>query len=228
MNCMKFDYRKIAKFFRKKKIKRIIKKKRILIDDSVSIISNNCVGGTMYNDLGLQFKSPTINLYFDSGQEFLYFAQNLKEYICFGEVLPTERKESKKDFPNSPLGLLRCKSLPELTIHFLHYHSFEEAKIKWCERCSRVNFGNIFLVIEAVNDNEKKLIEEYLKLPYKKVIFTNNNFENKEVENMVFYKKYGTGDKYPILKFTSIFGARGYDSYDFIDKIFAIKKEGCC
>lgn len=32
--------------------------------DDVTIISTNCTGGILYHDLGLEFKSPTVNLFF--------------------------------------------------------------------------------------------------------------------------------------------------------------------
>ena len=44
------------------------------------LITNDCVGGVIYHDLGEQFRSPTINLWI-SNDHFLEFAQNLKYYL---------------------------------------------------------------------------------------------------------------------------------------------------
>ena len=110
------------------------------IDQTVTIISNNCTGGTMYNDLGLQFLSPTINLYFGEDGSFYNFLTNLKKYCENGHLIKTDKKECKKGFPNSPIGLLKCDGLPDIEIHFLHYNDFDSAKNKWIERCKRINY----------------------------------------------------------------------------------------
>lgn len=49
------------------------------LEGSPSIITSNCIAGEMYNDLGLQFTSPTINLFFRE-KDFLKFVLNLKHY----------------------------------------------------------------------------------------------------------------------------------------------------
>lgn len=45
----------------------------------VTILSNCCIGGTMYNDLGLKFLSPTINLFFGH-HGFIDLVNHLDEY----------------------------------------------------------------------------------------------------------------------------------------------------
>ena len=47
------------------KHKKISQKNRERLNrDDVTIISTNCTGGILYHDLGLEFKSPTVNLFF--------------------------------------------------------------------------------------------------------------------------------------------------------------------
>lgn len=46
----------------------------------VSIISQQCIGGGIYHDMGMQFLSPTINLYFEA-KDFIKFVENLKHYM---------------------------------------------------------------------------------------------------------------------------------------------------
>lgn len=43
-----------------------------------SLITCNCIGGVLSNDLGQQFRSPTVNLIIP---EYLKFAGNLKHYL---------------------------------------------------------------------------------------------------------------------------------------------------
>lgn len=38
--------------------------RRRLVNKDITILANNCNAGFIYHDLGLQFKSPTINLFF--------------------------------------------------------------------------------------------------------------------------------------------------------------------
>jgi len=51
-----------------------------LVADNFSIICSNCIGGTIYNRLGKEFLSPTINMYFTQ-RDFIKFAVNLEYYL---------------------------------------------------------------------------------------------------------------------------------------------------
>ena len=101
--------------------KYISKLREKLKNKSVSIISNNCIGGILYHDLGLKFNSPTINTLI-YGDEFVDFIKNLKEYInC-----ELKYDESSKEYP---IGLLSNVNKNIVHVHFLHDNSFEEAKV---------------------------------------------------------------------------------------------------
>lgn len=51
-----------------------------LVNQNFTIISQNCVGGVIYHELGKQFTSPTINMYMDV-PDYIKFISNLKENI---------------------------------------------------------------------------------------------------------------------------------------------------
>lgn len=51
-----------------------------LRNDNFTIITNHCMGGFIYHDLGKCFLSPTINLKI-SPEDFVEFAKHLKYYI---------------------------------------------------------------------------------------------------------------------------------------------------
>lgn len=53
---------------------------RRLKNTDFSLIANNCTGGFIYHDLGLQFKSPTINMFFCLDTYF-DFIEHLDEYL---------------------------------------------------------------------------------------------------------------------------------------------------
>ena len=54
-------------------------RKRIRNTD-VSIIASNCNGGIISHDLGLQFRSPFVNLWIEPG-DFVKLLSNLEEYL---------------------------------------------------------------------------------------------------------------------------------------------------
>lgn len=114
--------KKIKQKYRKILRGRIDKKNRSLLKNrDITIISANCVGGVIYHDLGLAFNSPTINLFF-SASDYVKFVSNFKHYLqC--ELVETS---SEFDYP--------CALCDDIVLHMVHYHSFEEGKMKWEER----------------------------------------------------------------------------------------------
>lgn len=68
----------VKRIIRPRYIKRI--RDEYKLEGSPSIIASNCIAGEMYNDLGLKFTSPTINLFFRE-KDFLKFVLDLKYYI---------------------------------------------------------------------------------------------------------------------------------------------------
>ena len=155
-----------------------LRKNRGLNNRSVSIISNNCIAGIIYHDCGLQFLSPTINLWF-SHEDFFRFSANLKAYsiqngatlseifetgITYPIGLITPAKHSEVSSPVIPHGNTQvlenlhprekiCPENPQILtpikIYFQHYDSFAEAKTKWEERERRINYENICMIFEC-------------------------------------------------------------------------------
>ena len=205
-------------------IKRIPRKlrhnrfKEVVVKNSdVSILCNCCIGGTMYNDLGMRFLSPTINLYFGH-HGFIDWVNHFDEYRD-AELVDTGAFEINENGGHGPICILQKDGLPAVEIHFLHYNSYEEAKQKWFERYERINPNKIFCVIEAMAEHEHGLIDEYAELPYNKIIFTDlPTVSEKSVLHMHFYDKYKK--RKSVTGFINLFGKRGYDEYDFANEIF--------
>lgn len=86
-----------------------------------SIVCSTCVGGVIYHDLGMQFLSPTINM-FMSNSDFNKFACNLKQYLSM-ELTFIETDEI---FPVAMLGDIR--------LNFNHHTTPEEAAYDWNRR----------------------------------------------------------------------------------------------
>ena len=134
--------------------------KKRLVNENVTIISPNCTGGVMYHDLGLQFRSPTVNLYFEA-EDYIKFCENLKYYL---DIELCEFVSD--DITEYPIG-----KLGDLTVYFVHYKTFDEAKQKWDERKKRIDFNNLLILGSDRDGMNNELISRFDKLNFAKVMF---------------------------------------------------------
>lgn len=107
-----------------------------LTNKDFSIIAPNCIGGVLYHRLGLEFKSPTVNLFFGSNKDYMRFISNLKHYLSL-DLKFIERER------NYPTGML-----DDVKIVFNHYKTEEQAEEKWNQRKQRVNYDNLFIIMD--------------------------------------------------------------------------------
>lgn len=122
---------------------------------------------------------------------------------------------------NHPSGYPIC-SLDDITIYFVHYHSFEECVNKWNERKKRINFDNILLTFTDQNGCTDELVERFSILPYRKVMFSSKFYPQ---YNFCYFipknKKEEVGNRNPIdntFLFKGFTGRRKYEDYfDFLD-----------
>lgn len=86
----------------------------------------------------------------------------------------------------------------KVEIHFLHYHSEQEAKEKWMRRCKRINFSDLVIIGNDQNLCSLENIEEFSQLKFDKKIFFSS--KNLSIPNTVFIKEYAdqetVGDAY--------------------------------
>ena len=144
-------------------------KRKELINTDFTLLCNNCTGGLICHDLGLQFRSPTINLFFYS-DHFIRFCENL-DYYLHQELIPC------KSPLHSPEIEYPVWSLGDLELHFLHYNSFDEAKSAWDRRVARINKNNLFIMWTFFDKTDESLLQRFEKLPYpNKVAFTEKPF----------------------------------------------------
>ena len=174
-----------------------------------TIISSDCFGGIVYHNLGLEFRSPTINLAM-SKEDFIRFAGNLKGYL---EADLTEITDHPYDYP---VGKLEFEG-NEITIRFMHYKTFAKAKQKWEERKKRVDFSNIY-IIQTIPNVTAEDIRAFDALPYRnKMLLANCNITGSEnvVTHKVFEKtNYKSGE---VLRFKSLFARERYiDDLDYV------------
>ncbi len=193
---------KLNKYLRAIRIKL---KKNKLKNKNFTIISSNCIGGIISNELNQKFMSPTINLFFYP-KDFIKFINNIEFYLC------KELNVKVQDEFNYPIGILH-----DIEIHFMHYESFNQAKEKWEQRAKRVNFNNIFIIMTDRDNCTEEIIEEFEKVPIKnKIIFTNKAYEQFDSTFYIkgFEKEKSVGHLFEYCGFN---GKRYYDQFDYIN-----------
>lgn len=158
----------------------------------ITIISNNCWGGLMYQSCGLKYNSPLVGLYFYA-PEYIEFLKNLR-YNLEQPLHFIPKSESKyknlmaKDYIIGVLGNTGIE------IVFMHYHSESEILEKWERRKSRMNYDNMIVKFsDSDSARDDKYIKEFDALPFEhKVCFTGKAFpECKSVICMKEYKNQG-------------------------------------
>lgn len=129
-----------------------------------TIISNNCAGAAIMHDLGMEFKTPTINLQI-LPEDFPRFCINLKEYMkydlieCHDFTLHEQNKLIKMlgGTPQIPFGLVG-----DVLVCFQHYETFAEAKAKWDERRARIDYDHIGYLFHVRGPEYQFEAEEFL------------------------------------------------------------------
>lgn len=158
------------------------------------IISNNCLAGFIYQDIGLQYSSPTIGLYFFF-PDYILFLSDLEKYL-YSEL--TFVKYSKYELGNEryskaqhkyPIGLLDN----QLEIHFLHYKSEQEAEKNWKRRLERVDLNNLVVLGTQLDLCTESDITDFDRLPFEnKYFLTRSNLDLRSVQ---FVKEFANNPK---------------------------------
>ncbi|MBQ8817854.1 MAG: DUF1919 domain-containing protein [Clostridia bacterium] len=184
------------------------KKSKSLLNLNPTIISSNCFGTFIYHDMGLKFNSPTINLFF-SVDDFIKMVMNLPEYM---ESDVVEIQNSGYDFP---VGKISYNG-EDVYIKFMHYTDFHIAKEKWNERKKRIDYSNLYIILNIAQISDE-YIQKFQKIPYpNKLLVTNENpsNDNNIVTHNIFDKNYKNGK---VFKYKHLFSTKRYmDEIDYI------------
>ena len=186
----------------------------------VTIISNNCWGGFMYQSCRIKYNTPFIGLYMYA-PEYIALLRNLK-YNLSQPLRFIKHDQSKyKDIVPTKyiLGVLGDTGIE---IVFMHYHLEEEALEKWNRRMKRINWNNMIVKFSdtdfGCSDN---LIEEFDKMPFEhKVCFTTK--KQPSCKSVIAMKEYN-GKPFVLYEW-----AYSYKYYDFVkeaNKIIADSKK---
>ena len=175
-----------------------------LKNQTPTIFASDCNGTFIMHDLGLQFRTPTVNLFFSAG-DFVKFLGNVKGYL--GKDLQDAGTSSS----GYPLG-----RLDDIIIHFVHYADFAVAKEKWLARARRIDFNNVFVIMTDRNGCTYEIIREFDALPYpNKVIFTHKPYP--EFTSAKYLPDFSHEECVGVLSgFKNKFGKRYLDEFDYI------------
>lgn len=201
-----YYFKKVRNYFRSLYYKY---KRGQLKNTAPTLITSDCFGGIAYHNLGLQFRSPTINLYF-SKKDFIVFCNDIPSFF------EAELVEEKDDTVSFPVGIL-VSGENKVRLNFMHYKTFEEAKEKWDERKQRVDFSNIH-VIQIIDRATAEDIANFETIPYeKKMLITSENVTNSKyvVEHKILKSKNHSHGQ--ILTYPNALSLRRYmDRIDYV------------
>ncbi len=153
--------------------RKIRKFRKQLKQTDFTILSQNCIGGVFYHDMGLKFATPTVNLYFDA-PDFLRFVLNLDYYLA----QPLEMHWGEE----YPIG-----TLDDVTIHFMHYETCTRAKEAWERRVKRIHRQNLVILCTDRNGFGPQEYEMWKQVPSPKLLFTANPTYT---EDSLFFQEY--------------------------------------
>lgn len=132
-----------------------------LKNKTFTLFSSNCNGACICHDLGLQFRSPFVNLYLNA-EDYIKFLQQPKTYLDTPLVfLPDAGKAY-------PVAMLK-----DITLHFMHYATEQEAEDAWNRRKERINWDNLFVLMTEKDGCTEEILKAFDALPYpNKAVFT--------------------------------------------------------
>lgn len=202
------------RILREVRIKLNQKQRQKLHNTIPSVLASNCTGAFMLHDLGLQFRSPFVNLYL-SPSDFIAYLNDISHY----QAQPLQFVEnSGKPYPVGKLG--------DLTLHFMHYHSKQEATEKWQERSKRIDFDNLFIMLTERDGCTYQNLQDFDRLPFdNKVVFTHKPYP--EIASAFYIKGFeNQGEVGDLFEYEGLSGKRYYDQFDYITWFNQAKQAG--
>lgn len=177
-----------------------------------TIISNNCIAGVIYHDLGLKFTSPTINMWIDE-KDYFYFIEHLEEYI---ECIPV-KSELIRDYPVAKISL----DGRDVHLHCVHYDSFEEAREKWIERAKRVDLNNVFIFFEYPQSvhSTSEVVKLFRMIKYKNKVMLAKCRNSDIDDSNIFHLKSYDHHMFPgkTVHYSNLFTHKRYlDLFDYV------------
>ena len=178
-------------------------------NNNPSIICNNCTAGVLLSDLNLKFNTPTINTGIRNPEEFIYFVENIEDFMT------AEMYELPFEKYNLPAGYIELKG-KTVDIVLTHYPSFDAGRKKWKERMARLDLNNLYILYEGLRISEN-FLDSFAALPYSNKVVLSK--KDKSINfgfyhGMSFYDNWKPGK---ILEYKSRISVKRYlDDFDYI------------
>jgi uncharacterized protein (DUF1919 family) len=173
-----------------------------LTNKDFTLISSNCISGILSHDLGLEFRSPTVNLFF-TADDFVKFCLHLDEYLK-EELISDDEMSKEKGYPVSRLW--------DIHLYGVHYHSHHELMNAWNRRKERINHNNLFICMTDRNDCTNETVAQFAKVPYPKVLFSHKPYS--EYPFVVYVPDFSKESEVGQLQFyADMQGHRYYEKY---------------
>ena len=150
-----------------------------LIENPITILADDCWGGYVYNQLGLSFTTPLINILWDR-DEYAKFISDPLFYLNTELKMVREGNLHDGIFPIGSLGDEKRK----IEMQFVHNWDFKEAKEQWDRRKQRINEQNLFIKMGfSVGEKKDEWLTAFKNLNCKKILFYNGDTDIKEIIN---------------------------------------------
>lgn len=188
-------------------MRRIIdgRNRKKLKNKEFSIFASNCNGACICHDLGLQFRSPFVNLWL-TAEDFVKLLEDPREYLA----APLEFIEDKK--VAYPVARLK-----DITLYFEHYATQQEATEQWQRRSQRINWDDLYVLMTDRDGCTEELLRRFDALPYQhKAVFTHVPYP--DIPSAVYIPGF---EKESCVGICSEFknnysGKKWYDAFDYV------------
>lgn len=176
-------------------------------DDNITILSPNCIGGEIYNILGLKFNSPLINSSMRR-VDFIELILNLDKYLKINPVISGHRK-------GHPILTLESDKLKRIDISFIHDTDDETVIKNWEKRKKRIIKDKIFVIMDNKDEYGQPISEDIIKKienfnACNKIVFVTSNTNIKD--GYIISKK--QIKKYNYKKLSGLYGFQYF--FDFV------------
>lgn len=174
-----------------------------------TVVSSNCWGGILYQDLGLKYQSPFVNQYMHAPC-FLKLVRQFSQYMKMDLSVSTKSKYFTE--PTSyPVG-----NLDDIEIHFIHYTLDEDVTGKWNERRARMHPEKLLFVLCERDGCTASDLKELDELPVNKLMFTARKYPLKSS-----YKLFSIGRRVLSADLMMGFSYKKIDIINYLNQTFA-------
>lgn len=143
-----------------------------LIENPITIISDDCWGRFAYHQLKLPFFSPFINIDIDN-KEYAKLLSDLNFFLNTELTMVREGNLREGTWPIARLG----DDTRQVKLNLLHDVTFAEGKERWDRRKTRINPSNVFVKmrLSILDEDRAESISTFDSLHYKKILFYNGD-----------------------------------------------------